>query len=99
MKTSYEKNGTELVYHITGVLDTAAAPVMEQELIPLLDEITSLRIDVSQMEYILSAGVRVIMRAAKEMMKKKGTVKVTGTNDKVKDIFRTLGLTRLVTME
>ena len=99
MKTKYEKNGTELVYHIEGVLDTTSAPVMEQEIMPLLEGTTSLKIDVSQMEYILSAGVRVIMRAAKEMMKKKGTIRITGTNDKVRDIFRTLGLTSLVMME
>ena len=98
MKTKYEKNGTELKYYIEGVLDTAAAPVLEQDLIPLLADVTAVTIDVSNMEYILSAGVRVIMRASKDMMKKKGTVRVIGTNDRVREVFRTLGLTRVLTM-
>ncbi|MCR5675936.1 MAG: STAS domain-containing protein [Lachnospiraceae bacterium] len=98
METRSERNGASLVFYIRGVLDTQAAPDLEAELIPALEGVTDLTLDVSEMSYILSAGICVIMKAGKTIMKQKGSMKVRGANDSVKDIFRTTGLTRIFIM-
>lgn len=99
METVMERNGSTLTCRIKGILDTPASPQLEAELIPALDGVTALILDLSEMSYILSAGIRVLLKGGKLIMKQRGTMKVIGANNSVREIFRTTGLTRICQME
>ncbi|MBQ3790554.1 MAG: STAS domain-containing protein [Lachnospiraceae bacterium] len=99
METVIEKDGTTLTCRIIGTLDTPASPQLEAELIPAMEGIKDLILDLTEMNYILSAGIRVLLKAGKLVMKQRGTMRVRGINDSVREIFRTTGLTRICVME
>ena len=99
METVIEKDGTTLTCRIIGTLDTPASPQLEAELIPAMEGIMDLILDLTEMNYILSAGIRVLLKAGKLVMKQRGTMRVRGINDSVREIFRTTGLTRICVME
>ncbi len=99
METVIEKDGATLTCRIIGTLDTPASPQLEAELIPAMEGIKDLILDLTEMNYILSAGIRVLLKAGKLVMKQRGTMRVRGINDSVREIFRTTGLTRICVME
>ena len=99
METVIEKDGTTLTCRIIGTLDTPASPQLEAELIPAMEGIKDLILDLTEMNYILSAGIRVLLKAGKLVMKQRGTMRVREINDSVREIFRTTGLTRICVME
>ena len=99
METVLERNGTTLTCRIIGTLDTPASPQLEAKLIPAMDGVTDLVLDLSEMSYILSAGIRVLLKAGKLIMKQRGTMRVIGINNSVREIFRTTGLTRICTID
>ena len=75
---------------IEGRLDTTTAPQLEAELKASLDGITSLTMDLSALEYISCAGLRVLLRAQK-IMNKQGAMAVTGVSETVMEIFDVTG--------
>ena len=81
------REGTKLTVSVAGNLDTLTAPVLEKELEPALAGVTELLMDLKDMEYISSAGLRVLLGAA-QVMKKQGTMSVTHVQDEVMDIFK-----------
>lgn len=86
-KTQNEKN---LVVALEGRLDTTTAPQLEEELKNSLAGVTDLIIDLSKLEYISSAGLRVLLSAFK-IMRNKGKMKVTNANELVKEVFEVTG--------
>ena len=91
-------NGTSLVVSIEGRLDTTTAPQLEGELKRSLDGITELTLDLSAMEYISSAGLRVLLSAQK-IMGRQGEMKVTGVSATVMEIFEVTGFNDILTIE
>lgn len=85
-----ELNGKELNIKLEGRLDTMTAPELEQELKGKLEGVNNLIIDMSDLEYISSAGLRTLLFAKRELYGK-GTVKVTGANDMVMEVFEVTG--------
>lgn len=71
MEIIKEKNGTAVTMSLQGRLDTATAPQMEAELKKDMEEVTRLILDMRELEYLSSAGLRVILNAQK-MMGKRG---------------------------
>ena len=90
--TDTKRNGTELIISVTGRIDTdnssglLAAYLNEQKNAPF-DKLT---IDLSQTEYISSAGLRVLLRMYKET-NDKDNFSITGANELVTEVFRTTG--------
>lgn len=72
MKIIKEKNGTAVTMSLQGRLDTATAPQMEAELKKDMEEVTRLILDMRELEYLSSAGLRVILNAQKMMGKRGG---------------------------
>ena len=85
MKITRNQNGAELNLALEGRLDTVTAPDLEQELKSSLDNATRLTLDFTHLDYISSAGLRVLLSAHKTMSKK-GGMKVTNVNDIVRSV-------------
>ncbi|MBQ3865575.1 MAG: STAS domain-containing protein [Clostridia bacterium] len=93
-----KEEGQALCVALEGRLDTTTAPQLEGELKSALDGITSLTLDMTKLEYISSAGLRVLLSAQKQM-NAKGEMKVTGANETVMEIFEVTGFTDILTIE
>ena len=91
-------NGTELTVALQGRLDTVTAPELEAALKDALEGVTALVIDFAELEYISSAGLRVLLSAQK-IMNKQGEMKVTHVNETVMEIFKVTGFSDILTIE
>ncbi len=87
----------KLTISIDGRLDTSTAPELDEELKASLDGVEELVMDFSGMEYISSAGLRVLLSAQK-VMNAQGELIVTGANDTVMEIFDITGFTDILTI-
>ena len=85
-------------FHLEGRLDTNTSPELEKELNESLEGITDLTINMENLDYISSAGLRVLLSTQKAMAKK-GELKVTNVNDTIMDIFEMTGFTEILTIE
>ena len=98
MTITKKQNGTELNIALEGRLDTTTAPDLEKELNGALDDITGLTLDFSKLDYISSAGLRVLLAAHKAMMGK-GEMKVTHVNEIVNEVFEVTGFSDILNIE
>ena len=87
--------GETLILKVIGRLDTSTAPQLEAEMNDSLDSAKDLILDFSELEYISSAGLRVILKAQK-IMNKQGTMKLTGVNDTVMEVFDITGFSDIL---
>ena len=85
-----EKNGTALTVTPDGQLDTVAARELEGELRSAIAGVEELIFDMSGVEYITSAALRVL-HSAHKVMKKQGSMKVLGVRPEVMEIFEITG--------
>ena len=92
------KQDTKLTVAVEGRLDTTTAPDLEAALKEDLDNVKDLVIDLGSLEYISSAGLRVLLAAQKIMMKQ-GQMVVTHPNDIIKEIFEVTGFCDILTIE
>ena len=87
-----------LTVGLEGRLDTTTAPQLEAELKASLPGVTSMIFDFSQLEYISSAGLRVILYAQK-VMNKQGTMVLRHVNEMVMEVFEITGFSTILTIE
>ena len=90
-------NASELSVALTGRLDTTTAPELEKELKASLDGVSALAIDMEGLEYISSAGLRVLLSAQK-IMNKQGEMKVVHVNETIMEIFEVTGFSDILTI-
>ena len=98
MTITKNQNGTTLEIALEGRLDTMTAPELEAALKESLDEAESLVLDFSKLEYISSAGLRVLLSAHKTMSGK-GSMKLTHVNEIVREVFEVTGFADILTIE
>ncbi len=91
-------NGNVLEIALEGRLDTMTAPDLEAELNKSMDAAESLVLDFSKLDYISSAGLRVLLSAHKAM-NAKGGMKVTNVNEIVQEVFDVTGFADILTIE
>jgi len=91
-------NGSELVVAITGRLDTATSPQLENELKDSLEGIDCLVLDFTGLEYLSSAGLRVLL-AAQKIMNKQGEMTVKNVNDTIAEIFEVTGFCDILNIQ
>ena len=92
------KNENALTVALEGRLDTMTAPELETELKTALEGVTDLTFDLEKLDYISSAGLRVLL-AAQKTMNRQGSMKVTHVNDIITEIFEVTGFTDILTIE
>lgn len=91
-------DGNEVVIALVGRLDTTTAPQLEAELKTSLNDVTSLVFDFEKLEYISSAGLRVLLSAQK-VMNKQGKMVIRNTNEEIKSVFDITGFNDILTIE
>ena len=98
MTISKERNESALSLALEGRLDTVTAPELEKELNGSLDGVSELTLDFAGLEYISSAGLRVLL-AAQKIMNRQGRMKVTNVNETITEIFEVTGFSDILTVE
>ncbi len=98
MTIAKEKNNDELLITLTGRLDTTTAPELNDELQSSIEGVTFLKFDFNSLEYISSAGLRVLLTAQK-IMNKQGKMVITGLNETISEIFEITGFSDVLTVE
>ncbi len=83
---------------VSGRLDTQTAPQLENELDEVLADTKELIFDMTNLEYVSSAGLRVILKAQK-VMNTQGSMKLTGVNDSIMEVFDITGFLDILTIE
>ena len=86
------------LFTLDGRLDTTTAPALEKELKEALPGVSELTLDFAALEYISSAGLRVLL-AAQKIMNRQGEMKVCNINDIVAEIFEVTGFSDILTIE
>ena len=92
------KNGTDFAIALEGRLDTTTAPQPEKELKDDIDGVSELSFDFSKLEYISSAGLRVLLSAQK-IMNKQGHMVIRNVNDDIMEIFEVTGFSDILDIE
>ncbi|MBR4725992.1 MAG: STAS domain-containing protein [Lachnospiraceae bacterium] len=91
-------NGTELSFALEGRLDTVTAPQLESEVKSSVDGVDKMVVDCAKLEYISSAGLRVLLLAQK-IMNEKGSLVVRNVSEEVMEIFEVTGFVDILTIE
>ena len=92
------KNDTTLTLAIQGRIDTTTAPQLEAELRSDIDGVTELYLDFTGVEYISSAGLRVLLSTQK-LMSRQGKMVLSHVNESVMEVFEVTGFSNILTIE
>ena len=84
---------------LEGRLDTVTAPELERELKDAIDDASELVLDMENLDYISSAGLRVLLSAQQLMTGKEAKMKLIGVSDIIMEIFDTTGFSEILTIE
>lgn len=98
MNIRTENNNDELTMFIEGRLDTTTAPSLEAEISQNIEGIKTLILDFESLEYISSAGLRVLLSAQKKM-NKQGKLLIRNVNEDVRSVLDMTGFTSILTIE
>ena len=91
-------NDKTLTLKIVGRLETTTAPALEEAIDTSLSGVEELVMDMEQLEYVSSAGLRVILKAQK-VMNAQGTMKVVHVNETIMEVFDITGFVDILTIE
>ena len=98
MNVIKESSGSQLTLRTQGRLDTTTAPQLETELKASVEGVTELVLDLAELAYISSAGLRVVLMAQK-IMNKQGAMVVRNVDPNVLEVFEVTGFSDILTIE
>ena len=98
MTIEIKKSQAETIIEIAGRLDTITAPTLDKTIQEDIEDTKNLVLDVKGLEYISSAGLRVLL-AAQKKMQKVGSMKVTGVCEAVMEVFEMTGFADILVIE
>ena len=98
MTIEIKRNAEETIIKLVGRLDTTTAPALDKTINEDIADVKNLVLDVKELEYISSAGLRVLLGAQKKMQKI-GSMKVTNVTDAVMEVFDMTGFTDILVIE
>ena len=98
MTITKTQNAAALTLAVEGRLDTTTAPELEKELKSSLAGVSELTLDFAKLEYISSAGLRVLLSAQKQMSKQ-GSMVVKNVNELVQEVFEVTGFADILNIE
>ncbi len=91
-------DGTKLTIALEGRLDMLTAPELDRQLPELLTGVNELTFDFQKLEYVSSAGLRVLL-SAQEIMSEQGSMILKNVNDQIMEVFEVTGFTDILTIE
>ncbi len=98
MNINKQINGSAMEIALSGRLDTTTAPDLEKTLKDSLDGITELTLDLKELDYISSAGLRVLLSAQKVMTGDK-SMKLVNVGESIMEVFEVTGFSEILTIE
>ena len=98
MTIEIKKNTNETTIEIVGRLDTITAPALDKAIQEDIGDAKNIVLDMKNLEYISSAGLRVLLGAQKKMQKI-GSMKVTNVREEVMEVFEMTGFADILTIE
>lgn len=98
MEIIKQQDGDKLNIQLVGRLDTTTAPELEEELNGCLTGIKELTFDFAKLEYISSAGLRVLL-AAQKTMNNQGSMKILNVAEEIMEVFEITGFTDILTIQ
>ena len=98
MKITKKANGQSVTLFVEGRLDTATAPELDVE-INKLGAVTDLTLDFAKLEYVSSAGLRVLLAAQKGINARNGKMVIVKANDVVRDVFDVTGFSDFIKLK
>ena len=99
MEITKSQEGEKLVVLVSGRLNTGTAPQLDAELSTLVTQHDALVLDFSDLAYISSAGLRVILSTQKAMSRKKGSLVVRNCKPEILEVFEMTGFVDFLTIE
>jgi anti-sigma B factor antagonist len=98
MTINKKTDENKIIIELSGRLDTTTAPELEEELEKTIGTAEELELDFKELEYISSAGLRVILRAHKEMSKRGGMV-IRNVGEVIMEVFEITGFKDMLTIK
>ncbi len=98
MTITKNQDGGKLTVALEGRLDTSTSPQLEAELRTSVNGVTELVIDLEKLDYVSSAGLRVLL-AAQKVMNRQGGMKVTNVKPEIMEIFEVTGFVDILKIE
>ena len=98
MEYKIDKNDSKVSVNVSGRIDTTTAPQLEEAILPELDGATEVEIDFKDLEYISSAGLRLLLMLQKKMNAANGTFKIMNVNDFVMEVLEMTGFKDILTI-
>ena len=99
MTINVERDFELVTLQVTGRLDTTTAPNLEAVINELSSDTKELVFDVAELEYISSAGIRVLLGAYKKMASNQGIMRIEKANEVVREVFEMTGLSDMLQQE
>ena len=91
--------GSKLTVTLEGRLDTTTAPQLDNEFKVCLYEVKELVLDLEKLEYLSSAGLRVLLAAQKQMQKQGGEMVIVNVNETIMEVFEVTGFVDIITIK
>lgn len=98
MQINYTKETSKLIIAPEGRIDTLSAPEFEKKVGEIIDGVSELVLDMAKVEYVSSAGLRVILKVQKLMLRQ-GKMKLTNVNESVMEVFEITGFSDILCIE
>ena len=99
MEVKFNKQDSNLTVVISGNIDTVTAPELESKLQENISDVKDLVLDFAAVDYISSAGLRVILMANQQMEEVDGNLTIKNVNEDVRDVFEMTGFDSLLNLE
>lgn len=96
MATTFEQSGSILTVKPEGRIDTKTSPILESDIQKYIDSTDNMILDFTNVDYISSGGMRVLLALHKKINKKGGTFKVINVKDSILEIFNLVGFSNMV---
>lgn len=99
MEIVKERQGDSLTLRLSGRLDTGTSPELQEVVTKELDGVKHLAVDMAELEYITSAGLRVLLNAAKKIDAAEGSMVVKNANEDIREVFKITGFDDILVLE
>lgn len=99
MNYKLDKDGQNMSLLVAGRIDTTTAPQLEEKILSEIDGVKNLVLDFNELEYISSAGLRLLLLLQKKMNAIDGSFKILNVNEFVMEVFEMTGFKDILTIE